>query len=270
MTGVVVENDKTVSVRGVGRPSAGTLKHCTHKSANREEGGIMRIIGSGMASSALDTVRPESRWAQASVLVSWVALLCALVVGKTHASDASAPQDQSASAAALEEVTVTARRVSENLQRTPVSITAITSEDIDNRGVTSIGDLASEAPNVTLEQNTAGFGKSAIAFIRGVGQYDYLPAFEPGVGFYVDDVYQGTLFGSLVNLTDIGRVEVLRGPQGTLFGKDNEGGAVRFFSPQPTGDNSGSVEAGYGSYNRQQVKGSFDVALVPDQLFLRV
>jgi iron complex outermembrane receptor protein len=230
----------------------------------------MRIIGSGMASSALDTVRPESRWAQASVLVSWVALLCALVVGKTHASDASAPQDQSASAAALEEITVTARRVSENLQQTPVSITAITSEDIDNRGITSIADLASEAPNVTLEQNTAGFGKSAIAFIRGVGQYDYLPAFEPGVGFYVDDVYQGTLFGSLVNLTDIGRVEVLRGPQGTLFGKDNEGGAVRFFSPQPTGDNSGSVEAGYGSYNRQQLKGSFDVALVPDQLFLRV
>ncbi len=191
------------------------------------------------------------------------------LTGSVFAADVQPPETGAASSG-LEEITVTARRVSENLQRTPVSITAVTAEDIANRGITSIGDLASEAPNVTLEQNSAGFGKSALAFIRGVGQYDFIPAFEPGVGFYVDDVYQGTLFGSLVDLTDIARVEVLRGPQGTLFGKDNEGGAVRFFSPVPKGDDTGYVEAGYGSYNRQQFKGAFDVSLIPDQLFLAV
>jgi len=170
----------------------------------------------------------------------------------------------------LAEITVTARRTAENLQQTPVSITAITAETLEARGDTSIGDLSQSAPNVTLEQNTAGFGKSALAYIRGVGQSDILPAFEPGVGFYVDDVYQGTLFGSLTDLTDVSRVEILRGPQGTLFGKDNEGGAVRFFSPVPTGDGTGYVEAGYGSFDRQEFKGAFDIALVPDKLFLRV
>jgi iron complex outermembrane receptor protein len=195
--------------------------------------------------------------------------LCSIGALSCYAASDAAVTDTS-EVGGLQEITVTARHVSENLQRTPVSITAITAEDIANRGITSIGDLASAAPNVTLEQNTAGFGKSALAFIRGVGQSDILPAFEPGVGFYVDDVYQGTLFGSLVDLTDISRVEVLRGPQGTLFGKDNEGGAVRFFSPVPKGDNSGYVEAGYGSYNRQQLKGAFDVSLIPDKLFLRV
>jgi iron complex outermembrane receptor protein len=214
----------------------------------------------GVRKEGLSSVR------RPTIVTGAIALLAIFALGSAYAEDL--PTEKGASGG-LEEITVTARRTAESLQQTPVSITAITGEEIEARGVTGIGDLARTAPNVTLQQNTAGFGKSALAYIRGVGQSDMLPAFEPGVGFYVDDVYQGTLFGALVDLTDIERVEILRGPQGTLFGKNNEGGAVRFFSPRPQGDNSGYVEVGYGSYNRQEIKGAFDISLIPDRLFFR-
>lgn len=170
----------------------------------------------------------------------------------------------------LAEVIVTARHVSENLQKTPVSITAVTGAELDARGVSDISGLARSAPNVTLEQGPGGFGKSVTAFIRGVGQFDALPALEPGVGFYINGVYHGTLFGSPIELTDIDHVEVLRGPQGTLFGKSNEGGAVRIFTPEARGTDTGYLELGYGGYNRQQIRGAYDLALIPEKLFVRV
>lgn len=170
----------------------------------------------------------------------------------------------------LEEIVVTARHVTENLQTTPISISAVTAADLDARGVTDIAGLASSAPNVTLGEGTGGFGKSAVAYIRGVGQHDALPAFEPAVGFYLNDVYHGTLFGAPLELTDIDHVEILRGPQGTLFGKSNEGGAVRIFTPEAKGTNTGYVQFGYGSYDHQQIRGAFDWALVPDKLMVRI
>lgn len=170
----------------------------------------------------------------------------------------------------LEEVVVTARFKEESLQDAPLSITAISSEGMEARGIGRIDDISAFAPGVTLQQNTGGFGKSVLAYIRGVGQSDFLPAFEPGVGLYMDGVYHGTLSGGLFQLTDVGQVEVLRGPQGTLFGKNNEGGAIRVSSIRPAGDGSGFFESGYGSYNRLQVRGAVDIGLVPDVLALRV
>jgi iron complex outermembrane receptor protein len=170
----------------------------------------------------------------------------------------------------LEEIVVTARHTSENLQVTPVAITALTGDQLRDRGITGLGDLGPSIPSVSLSPTFGGFGKSVLAFIRGVGQGDFLPSFEPGVGIYVDDAYMGTLFGSLADLTDVAEVEVLRGPQGTLFGKSNEGGAIRITTPQPKGDGSGYVEVGYGSYNKEVVRGAFDVALIANQLYLRI
>jgi iron complex outermembrane receptor protein len=183
-------------------------------------------------------------------------------------SSSTAPGAQPAGA--LEEIVVTARHTGERVQDTPVAITAMSGEQLSNQGVSGIGDLSKSVPSVSLNPSFGGYGKSVIAFVRGVGQGDFLPAFEPGVGFYVDDVYQGTMFGSQVDLGDIDRVEVLRGPQGTLFGKSNEGGAVRIFTPQPKGTNTGYFAAGYGSYNHELAKGAYDTALVADKLFLRV
>ncbi len=197
--------------------------------------------------------------------------------GWAHAADqaaqpATGANDQAtpATASELQTVTVTARYRSENLQDTPIAITAVSAEGLEARGFNNVVDVSKIAPNVTLQQSGSNGGKAAVAFIRGVGQSDFTLAFEPGVGFYLDDVYFGTIFGAMFDLGDIDRVEVLRGPQGTLFGKNNEGGAVRVFTTQPKGDGSGYVEAGYGSYNRFMMKAAYDIAVIPDQLAVRI
>jgi iron complex outermembrane receptor protein len=182
------------------------------------------------------------------------------------AADSAAPD----TSGQLEEITVTARYRSENLQQIPIAITALSGEQLEAHGFTNIVDLDKVAPNVTLQQSGASGGKTAVAYIRGVGQNDFTLSFEPGVGMYLDDVYFGTTFGAMFDLGDIDRVEILRGPQGTLFGMNSEGGAVRIFTTQPKGDNSGYLSVGYGSYNRTQVKGAFDFSIIPDTLTMRI
>ena len=185
-------------------------------------------------------------------------------------ASASAGQRSPAGEGGLEEVVVTARFRSESLQTAPIAITAVSGEQIEAHGYQNVTQVADVAPNVNLEQAGSGFGKLAFVSIRGVGQSDFKYTFEPGVAFYIDDVYFGTAFGSIFDLTDIANVEILRGPQGTLFGKNTEGGAVRVYTTKPTGNGSGYLEAGYGSYNRERFKGALDVALIPDRLFARI
>jgi iron complex outermembrane recepter protein len=200
-------------------------------------------------------------------------LVLAFALSTPYGIDATAQAADAASLEAsneLEEITVTARYRTENLQETPIAITAINGEEAEARGFNNVVDITKSAPNVTLQQSGSNGGKAAVAFIRGVGQSDFTLSFEPGVGFYLDDVYFGTIFGAMFDLGDIDRVEVLRGPQGTLFGKNNEGGAVRIFSTQPKGDDSGYFEAGYGSFNRYMVKAAYDFSLLPETLALRL
>jgi iron complex outermembrane receptor protein len=142
-------------------------------------------------------------------------------------AQASPPAPTASDSGGLEEVLVTARFKSESLQTAPIAITAVTGEQLDARGYVDITQVANIAPNVNLEQAGSGFGKLAFVSIRGIGQSDFKYTFEPGVAFYIDDVYFGTAFGSIFDLTDVDSVEILRGPQGTLFGKNTEGGAVR-------------------------------------------
>jgi len=161
-------------------------------------------------------------------------------------------------------ILVTAQFREQNLQSTPLSITAVTEEMLEARSQTNIADVAAQAPGVNLQPNNANFGPSLAASIRGVGQYDPSPAVEPGVGFYVDDVYYPSLTGSLFDLLDLSRVEILRGPQGTLAGRNSIGGAVKLYTKDPTGDGSGRVQATYGSRDRIDLRGSVDFALTPD------
>lgn len=186
------------------------------------------------------------------------------------ALSATSPEQNVDLESPTQEIIVTARFRSETVQQTPISITALSGDALTQRGVQGVEGIARSAPNITLEKNTAGYGKSVIAYIRGVGQSDFLPAFEPGVGIYIDDVYQGTLFGSLFDFADVAQVEVLRGPQGTLFGKNNEGGAIRVSTRKAQGDNTGYIETGLGSFNRMMMKGAFDFSIIPDKVFLRV
>ncbi len=110
---------------------------------------------------------------------------------------------------------------------------------LEARGQTNIAHVAAQAPNVSLRPQPQNGGSGLIAFIRGVGQVDFNYALDPGVGVYVDDVYIPTLSSSLLELIDLDRVEILRGPQGTLAGKNSIGGAIKLFSAKPQGDDSG-------------------------------
>lgn len=170
----------------------------------------------------------------------------------------------------LSEIIVTARRTAENLQTTPISITALSAADIEQHGFTSVVDVAQAAPSVTIMPGGNYSGDSALTYIRGVGQDQFTYAFDPGVGFYIDDVYFGSVYGSIFDLGDISNIQVLRGPQGTLFGQNNEGGAILLYTPEPKGDDSGTIQFGYGSFRREFVKADFDVPLIPHKLALSV
>jgi iron complex outermembrane receptor protein len=191
-------------------------------------------------------------------------IIAALTVSQALAQDASTD-----SSGQLEEVVVTAQFRKQDLQQTPIAITAVTAGMLEQRNQTDISQIAGQAPNVTLQPNGAAFGSSMVAFIRGVGQTDFNLALEPGVGIYVDDVYYATLTGSVLDLLDLDRVEILRGPQGTLAGKNSIGGAIKLFSQRPTGDGDGYLEVTAGTLNRIDVRGAGDFKLA-DNLFARV
>src|SRR5690606_22014779 len=167
----------------------------------------------------------------------------------------------------LEEVIVTARYREERLQDTPIAITAITVEDIEQRSFDSSYEVGYMVPNASLRPAQAAFGNTMTAYIRGIGQNDFDFAFEPGVGIYIDDVYHPFTLGSQIDLLDLERVEVLRGPQGTLFGRGTIGGAIRYVTRKPQGNDSGSVQLTVGDYDRVDVRASYDFALA-ENLFV--
>lgn len=167
------------------------------------------------------------------------------------------------------EIVVTAEFREANLQDTPIAITAVNAAMLDARGQTDIAQVAAQAPNVTLKPQPQNGGAGLIAFIRGVGQTDFNFALDPGVGIYIDDVYIPTLSSSLLDLMDLERLEILRGPQGTLAGKNSIGGAIKLFSAKPNGEGGGSLQATYGSYNRIDLRGMADFKIT-DNLFARV
>ncbi len=199
----------------------------------------------------------------------WAAVVAALAMSQAQAQNAP-PTAENAASDQLQEVVVTAQFRSQNLQQTPIAITAVNAAMLEQRNQTDISQVAGQAPNVTLEPNGAAFGSSMVAFIRGIGQTDFNLALEPGVGIYVDDVYYATLTGSVLDLLDLDRIEILRGPQGTLAGKNSIGGAIKLFSQRPTGDNNGYLEGTYGSLHRVDARGAADFTVVPDKLFVRV
>ena len=155
------------------------------------------------------------------------------------------------------------------MQNTPIAITAITGTQLAARSQTSLAQITSTAPSVNLTPAGSGFGNAVTASIRGVGQYDFNFAFEPGVGIYIDDVYYGALFGSNFDLLDLSRVEILRGPQGTLEGKNSLGGALKLFTKAPGPTPDAFITAGYGAYNRVFVQGGTNYT-IDDNLFVRV
>ena len=163
----------------------------------------------------------------------------------------------------LEEVVVTARKKEESLQDTPIAVSALGSAELELRNVSTIADISQFAPNIQFDNaasESGGGGTSQIA-IRGVGQTDHVITVEPGVGLYMDDVYLGKTVGSLIDNIDIEMVEVLRGPQGTLFGKNTIGGAISVKSKRPTEEFEGYLDVTVGDDSRNDYKASVSGSL---------
>ena len=171
-------------------------------------------------------------------------------------------QEQQAAAAGtqatqLDEVTVTARRRSESIQDVPVAVSAFGEEQIKDLQASTVEGLQGAVPNMNIAQGR-GSANSVNVFIRGIGQPDALQTFDPGVGMYVDDVYYSRINGALFSLFDIQQLEVLRGPQGTLYGKNSTGGAIKLTTKNPFDNEGGAVEVTAGDYGR--LEGRFYVS----------
>ena len=160
--------------------------------------------------------------------------------------------------AAIEEVVVTAQRREENLQRVPAAVSALSGEALAESGAADLRDVALLTPSVTLKP-TRATNSTLTAFIRGVGQQDPLAGFEPGVALYVDDVYIARPQGALLDLYDVERVEVLRGPQGTLYGRNAVGGAIKYVTRRLGGEPEFRLRAALGDFGRKDVVGAGSV-----------
>ena len=168
------------------------------------------------------------------------------------APPASVETQDTAAQSSDAEIVVTARRRSEVLQDVPIAVTAYSGEQLDRQGAIDITDVSDTTPNVNLE-TSRGTNTTLTAFIRGVGQQDPVAGFEQGVGLYLDDVYLNRPQGALLDIYDVERIEILRGPQGTLYGRNTIGGAVKYVTRRLADVPEGSVRVNLGTYKQLDV-----------------
>ncbi len=164
----------------------------------------------------------------------------------------------------LEEITVTARKREESMQDVGISVSALSETEIQRQFARDIQDLANIAPNLIIDDTGQGPGGTAAIFIRGVGMADLEKNFDPAVGVSIDGVFIGSTAGSLMRSIDLARVEVLRGPQGTLFGRNTVGGLINIERTKPTGELGGRFRAGVENYETYYLDGIFNFALTDD------
>ncbi len=189
------------------------------------------------------------RTAMAAALVAGVSLgaLTGPVGAQTAPAQLPGAGDASADGTS-QEITVTARRRAETLLSVPVAITAFSADKLAKSGAIDLTDLQTTTPNITLK-DARGTNSTLAAFIRGIGQQDPVPGFEAGVGIYLDDVYLNRPQASVLDVYEVDRIEILRGPQGTLYGRNTIGGAVKYVTKRLPDDFALTVKGTYGSYN---------------------
>ena len=203
------------------------------------------------------------------------ARLTAAALFSTTALSPALAQDQAveeeASGGGIQEILVTAQKRAENVQDVPIAVSAFTSEALQERAVGSVAQLSSLAPNVTLDSSVPFSGSTAVlaASIRGIGSNDFAFNIDPGVGVYLDGVYLARSVGANQDLLDIARIEVLKGPQGTLFGRNTIGGAVSVVTTDPGKEFGGRADLTYGRFDFMQARGSVNIPL-SDNLFSSV
>lgn len=194
----------------------------------------------------------------------------ALAISSALAAQYAVAEDENSTGekqATLERIEVTARKSIESLQNVPVAVTSVSADDLSENGISVMTEIQQFSPNTTL-QSSRGTNSTLTAFIRGVGQEDPLWGYEPGVGIYIDDVYIARPQGAVLDILDVQRIEVLRGPQGTLYGKNTIGGAVKYVTKKMSGDAELNLNATVGSYNQQDYKIAGQLPLIDDKLYI--
>jgi len=188
---------------------------------------------------------------QRTLLVLGVSLVALAAPASAQSSEpaaaASAAEDTGA-ATGSQDIVVTARRREENLLTVPVAITAFSGDKLAKSGAIDLTDIQTTSPNTTLK-DARGTNSTLAAFIRGVGQQDPVPGFEAGIGIYLDDVYLNRPQAAVLDIYDVDRIEVLRGPQGTLYGRNTIGGAIKYVTKRLPDHFSLTARGTYGSYN---------------------
>jgi iron complex outermembrane recepter protein len=181
---------------------------------------------------------------------------------------AAAEEGAAASSGALEEITVTAQKRSENVQDVPIAITAFSENTLRAKGITDLHGLTGLVPNVNLDQGSPFSGSNSVlsASIRGIGQDDFAFNLDPGVGVYVDGIYYARTVGANQSLLDVERIEVLKGPQGTLFGRNTIGGAISIVTRNPGDEFAVQGQATAGSFNRRDISVMADIPLAESLL----
>lgn len=176
-------------------------------------------------------------------------------VGVTYAADREG--------FALEEIVVTARKREESLQKTPISLAAFTANDLKIRQIRTTDQLTQVTPNLQFSSQAPSSGSNASSqiFIRGIGQTEFLPSTDPGVGLYIDGVYMARSVGGTLDFADIQRIEILRGPQGTLFGRNTIGGAISIHTTMPAENFGGDITVTGGSDNRIEALLNVDIPI---------
>ncbi|MFT5755540.1 MAG: iron complex outermembrane receptor protein [Alteromonadaceae bacterium] len=193
-----------------------------------------------------------------------IAITTALVTSSTFAAEEAQVDKNEPS---LERIEVTARKSIENLQEVPVAVTSISADELFEKGIEVLTEVQQFSPNTTL-QRSRGTNSTITAFIRGVGQQDPLWGYEAGVGIYIDDVYIARPQGAVLDLLDIERVEVLRGPQGTLYGKNTIGGAIKYVTKEMSGDAEFKVRGTIGQYGQKDIKLTGQYPIIADKLYV--
>lgn len=194
--------------------------------------------------------------------------ICALAISSALFSVNIYAEDTTESkTAGLERIEVTARKTTESLQEVPIAVTSVGAAELAENGISNITEIERFSPNTTL-QTSRGTNSTLTAFIRGIGQQDPLWGYEPGVGIYIDDVYMARPQGAALDLLDVERIEVLRGPQGTLYGKNTTGGAIKYVTKPMSGDTEFNIEATVGSYSQRDLKITGQIPLIDDKLYL--
>lgn len=187
-----------------------------------------------------------------------------------ESAEEAAPQQEpvAAASAGLQDIVVTAQRRSENLQDVPIAVSAFSAQQLESRNVSDALDLVQYVPNMFGSNNT-GIGSANVYYIRGIGNTESIATFDPPIGTYIDDIYISRQNANNFSLFDVERVEVLRGPQGTLFGRNTTGGAINIILAEPAKTFGGFMEASYGRFDRMALRGSVDLP-VADILSFKV